>query len=173
MPAAVADFVTASDLTDYRAGDPDTLLRQAQAAIRRYCGWHIAPEVTETITLDGSGSRSLWLPSLYVTDIASVTVEGIVKDVDDYDWSTNGYVSSRFGTWSIRPRQIVVEFTHGYDDIPDDLIGVAVAMAGRAAASPAGPKRQTVGPFSVEWDSPGPLQHERDILDQYKLPPRP
>jgi hypothetical protein len=173
VAVALPDFAEPSDLDDYRSGDDAAALRQAQGRIRRYCGWHIAPEVTETITLDGTGSSSLWLPSLYVTDIASITVEGVLESADNYDWSANGYVNARYGTWSCRPRQIVVELTHGYADIPDELVEVAVAMAARGTASPGGPKRQTVGPFSVEWDIPGPLQHERDILDLFKLPPRP
>jgi hypothetical protein len=170
---ALPDFAEASDLTDYRAGDPATIIAQAQGAIRRYCGWHIAPSVIETITLDGSGSRSLWLPSLHVTDIVSVTDEGTQVAADDYDWSQTGYIHRRYSCWTSRPRQIVVELIHGYDNIPPELIGVAVSLASRRASSPGGYKRETAGPFSVEFGGREFLQEELAVLDQFKLPPRP
>lgn len=170
---ALPDFATTDDLADYRSGDPATIVRQAQGAIRRYCGWHIAPEVTETITLDGSGSRSLWLPSLYVTDIASITIEGEVKSADDYDWSANGYVWSRYGYWTCRPRQIVVELTHGYSDIPEELVGVASSLAARRASSPAGVRREQAGQVSMEYGAREFLADELQVLDRFKLPPRP
>lgn len=178
---SLPDFAEVSDLEDYRAGDPATLVRQAQGAIRRYCGWHVAPEVSETLVLNGNGSQSLWLPSLYVTDIASITDCGDVVDVDDYDWSVNGFVQRRYGCWTFRARQIEVELTHGYDDIPDELIGAAMSIAARAASSPSGAVQETTGPFSVRYATTAEgasggvalLQHEKAILDRFKLPPRP
>lgn len=170
---ALPDFAEVSDLDDYRGGDDEAILAQAQGAIRRYCGWHVAPSIPETLTLDGSGSRSLWLPSMYVTAVASITDCGTTVDAADYDWSANGYVRRRCGCWSPRPRQIVVTLTHGYEDIPPELIGVAVSMATRRASSPAGVRREQTGPFSVEYAGSDLLQQERDILDQFKLPPRP
>jgi hypothetical protein len=169
---ALPDFVQVADLEDYRAGDPDTLVRQAQATIRRYCGWHIAPNITETVTLDGNGGRNLSLPSLYVTDIDSITELGDLVDVADYDWSVDGRVHRRYCSWTTRPRQVIVEFEHGYDLIPDDLIQVAVSLANRRSSSPAGIRRETTGPFSVEYGIDF-LQDERDVLNLYKLPPRP
>ena len=39
-----------------------TPIQAAEGAVRRYCGWHIAPVATETLVLDGTGTR-LALPS--------------------------------------------------------------------------------------------------------------
>jgi len=90
---SVPDFVTVPDLEAFRSGDDAAIVRQTQAAIRRYCGWHIAPSITETITLDGDGSRHLWLPSLHVTAVTAVTNGDTVLDVSsDLDWSESGYV---------------------------------------------------------------------------------
>lgn len=170
---AVADFVVGSDLTDYRAGDADTIVAQAQGAIRRYCGWHIAPEVTETITLDGSGSKHLWLPSLHVTDVSEVTDLGDVVDTDDYDWSANGYIQRRSGCWTYRARQVTVTLTHGYSEIPPELVGVAVAVASRKLASLTGARREQAGQVSFEFGPHDLMMDERATLDLFKLPPRP
>ena len=39
----------------------------AQAAVRAYCGWHIAPSLSETLVLDGTGARAFILPTLHLT----------------------------------------------------------------------------------------------------------
>ena len=46
-------------------------VRAAGAAVRGYCGWHVAPEVEQTITLDGTGGPTLVLPSLLVKAITA------------------------------------------------------------------------------------------------------
>lgn len=169
----IADFVLPADLDDYKAGDPTTLLAQAQSAIRSYCGWHVAPNITETLLLDGRGSSHLWMPSLFVTEVTTVVNEGTTLTSEEYDWSADGYLQRRNGYWSSRPRQVSVTLTHGYEDIPADLVGVAVARAARFASSPAGVKREQAGSVSLERESNGFLADELAILDHYKLPPRP
>lgn len=170
----LADFVDTTDLSDFRAGDPATLVGQAQSRIRSYCEWHVAPKITETILVDGRGSPSLQLPSLHVVDVTSITNEGELVDPDDYDWSADGYVVlNNGGWWSRRPRQVEVVFQHGYEDVPADLVGVAVALASRLATSPSGVKREAAGAVSLEYGSSDFFADEREILDRYKLPPRP
>lgn len=178
--SAAPDFVESTNLADYTAAAAAEILLQVQAAIRSYCGWHIAPSIQETVKLDGRGSRHLWLPSLYVTEVTAVSNEGTALTDVEYDWSESGYIESRYGCWTTRPRQVEVEFTHGYDDIPADVVGVAVAVAARAIASPSGATRQQVGAVALGYATVNGasggialLQHERDILDQYRLPPRP
>jgi hypothetical protein len=174
------DIVDATDLAVYLAGTPESIVRQVQATIRSFCGWHVAPELEEELTLDGRGLNHLWLPTLKVKAIASVTDEGNALTSDDFDWSESGYLERRTGTWSTRPRQIVVELTHGYAEIPDDLIGAAVAIAARASSSPSGSVREQTGPFARDFGQVNGvaggialLEQEKDILSRYKLPPRP
>jgi hypothetical protein len=166
-------FVDATDLADFRAGDPATVVGQAQARVRSYCQWHVAPEITETVTLDGRGSKFLALPSLRVAEITSVTEEGTLLTTDDYDWSASGYIERRNGYWTERPRQIVVVFKHGFVDVPDDLIGVAAAWAARAATSPSGVRREAAGGVSRDYGDSDLFADEKAILDRYRLPPRP
>lgn len=175
---AAPDFVSAGDLAKYRDGDDTAILRQVQAAIRRWCGWHIAPAVTETLTLDGDGSRHLSLPSLYVTEIAAITHRGVELDPADVDWSESGYIELRHGRWTDRPRQITVTLTHGYPDIPEDVVELAVSLAARAAASPAGALSESAGGVSLtfgSWNGVAGgialLSHEKELLSEYRIPP--
>lgn len=176
------DFVYTDDLDKYTSGDEQAIIEQVQAAVRSYLKWHLSPEITETVTLDGDGSNYLWLQSLNVTGVTSVTNEGTVLTSDDYDWSANGYLklTGWCDYWSTRPRQVVVTFTHGFSEPPADVVGVVAAIASRAATSPtgttseqAGQVRLTYGTFNGVSGGVALLQHERDILNVYRIPARP
>lgn len=174
----LADLV---DLESFLTGDEASILEQVSAAIRSFCGWHIAPSRSEDLTVDGKGSRLLWLPTMYLTGVSNVTSDGDVVDPDRYDWSATGYVELRHGWWSCRPRGVVASVTHGYAEIPAEVVEVIVSVAARAVASPSGFTREQVGQVAFSHALSGEgvsggvslLGHERGILSRYTLPPRP
>lgn len=157
-------------------GVDETHWAAATSAIRRYCGWHIAPEVTETLTLDGPGGTLLRLPSLYVTDVVSVTNDGTA--VTDPEWSANGLIR---GCWTSKFRGVVVTFTHGYEVCPADVSTVAEHMARQAAyLAESGPVQVNVaGPFTAQLSAAalagavGLSGQHRGVLDRYRLAPSP
>lgn len=81
-------------------------------------------KATDTITLDGTGSRTVRLPVYPVLD---------VKDVQCHDrtvtpeWSADGLL--RFPDPVDGWRSIRVIYTHGYDPIPGDVIDVVLEQA--------------------------------------------
>ena len=86
-----------------------------QDLIRGYCGWHISPEMTETVVLDAPpGGKLLLLPSLYVTEISSLKVDGRPLS-GPFEFSPSGMVRGNFGC---KLGSIEVTFTHGYEDAP-------------------------------------------------------
>jgi hypothetical protein len=105
----------------------------ATAAVRRYCGWHVAPAEVETVTLDGPGSPLLVLPTLHVVSISSIVENDVAVPMDFVKWSVDGRVrktrnypldSSWFGAapwgwWTGEFQGITVTMNHGYDDAPD------------------------------------------------------
>lgn len=148
--------------------DVDRLL-QAEALVRSYCGWHIAPSRTETVTLAGSDSRTLILPSLYVTDVASVTTYGgEVVPVESYDWTSAGVISRGWRVWDCRP--VTVVFTHGYAEPPADVTSVVQAIARRAVAAPDGRTIVQVGQVRYSDRSTDDRDTEAATLDRYRLP---
>jgi len=171
-------IVTTTDLTAYQGGDADSLLEQATAMVRRYCGWHITPSAAETVRLVGSGTSVQMLPSLHVAGITSVTYDGDALTSDDYEWSEVGSVSllkdgpyfSQLCGYPTKP--IVVELTHGYDEALD-LGGVILGLVTRAQNSPKGVTRSQAGPYSDYYAGGGFLADDLAILDRYRLPPRP
>lgn len=147
--------------------DPTTA---GEAAVRAWCGWHVAPSATETIQVDSDGARVALLPSLLVTGISEVRDEdGAIVDASSYRWRKNGVVR---GQWACG---VLYEFdiTHGYDEMPLELQDVIDKIDADGLEAGAAVQSRTVGPFSETYDlSSAPLS-VKAVLDRYKLPPRP
>lgn len=152
------------------ARDLQFWLDAANQAVRSYCGWHVAPVITETVRLDGDGRHTLLLPTGRLLRVDAVTNDG-VDVLDLVDPSTKGMLEIRGRRWSDRLGGIVVTITHGHDQAPD-LAGVIATAAARGATTGlnAGIAQQAVGPASVRYvDSIPLLQSEKDILDPYRI----
>lgn len=169
MPAG--PIVTTTDLTAYQSGDPQSLIDSATAEVRGYCGWHVTPSLSETVTLDASGGTSLMLPSLHVTAVTAVLADGTALTTDDYAWSQVGVLTYLTGCWPVKAGSVVVTFTHGYDDALD-LAQVILARATRTKSNPTSAKTMTAGPFAESFDSVF-FADERATLDRYRIPSRP
>lgn len=143
----------------------------AAAYIKAYCGWHVAPVITETVVLDGQGGWSLILPTLRLTDLTEVTSDGAA--VDGLQWSEAGMV--RGCHWSHKLRGIQVTMTHGYEDTPPELVAAGVRITDLMAAT-AGVASETTGPFTVSYRdmSVGGSglgdPYVAAVLDRYRLP---
>lgn len=109
----------------------------ARAAARRYCGWHVTPVETETITVDGPGGLVLSLPTLRLVQLMSITENGRPVDPATLLVSpSTGQVRKRSGAyWTSNPGGITVEMEHGFDEAPDFDAAVEQAAAALQAAS--------------------------------------
>lgn len=152
----------------------------ASARVRSYCRWHVFPSLTETLTLDGPGQPFVMLPSMYVTDVASVTEDGVLVDASLYEWSQTGQLW-RAGRWTGHFRGLAVEFTHGYDVVPDAVRDVVIAVAKRLPVGMSGVTQESAGGVSRLYGgilggaaalSETFTALERTELAPYRLPPR-
>ena len=167
----------ADDIVDVSADlGPQWWVRAAQGAVRRYCGWHVAPSIAETLRLDGYGGRVLTLPSKHVTAIASVTV-GEEDWLDRCDWSEAGTVLLRSGRWPDAPGAISVGLTHGWasDEVPE-VAALILTIGKRARSQPGLIASQSVNGASVSYQTGGGaplsvplLSIEKEMLDPYRL----
>lgn len=133
-----------TDLTQWRAADQDTFLAMVCAEVRAFCGWHIAPSLEVTNRVCWFGDKGLvTLKSTYVTDVASVVVEGQTLTAgSDYTWEEpKGWLRLHPTTWAFPPpRQepsACVTFTHGYTDTPQDVKAVIFEVLATALELPA------------------------------------
>jgi hypothetical protein len=138
------------------------------AAVRSWCGWHIAPSATETVKVESEGGRVILLPSLHVTDVTAVRDEsGSV--IATYKWRENGIVR---GYW--RAEELYAfDITHGYDEMPPEIQAIidqidADGVGSRAVtAESAGAFSRSFGTADLESQ---PLS-VRAVIARYKLNP--
>ena len=173
----IASPVAASDLASYQAGDVDSLLEQATALVRSFCGWHVSPSVAESVTVSEWQKGAILLPSLHITAVTSVVEDGTTLVPTDYLWDEAGIVGRLGVPWTTRGKAVTVTFTHGWDRAPD-FEAVILAVASRAQASPDGVTRRQVGLVSESYSQTSAnvaggvslLAHEKDALRAYRLP---
>lgn len=152
-------------------------LEQAEALVRNFCGWHIAPSrVVTDSKIRGTGGATLLLPSLHVTAVSSVTDNETVLTVeDDFTWSPAGVLTNK-GHWSTD--LVTVTYTHGYTTVPPEVTAIVQAVAQRAIDNPGSMTRRTVGPFTDAYSTTSPgqvatlalLDSEKETLRRYRLP---
>lgn len=164
-------LIELSKFRELMAGDglEEWQLIVASGAIRSYCGWHVAPVESETLTLDGHGGTILDLPTLRLVSLEEVRVQGAV--VQAPEWSSDGTIR---GSWPDVWRSIEVDMTHGFD-APADLLGIVVDAAARAVSAELGGQAEVMGPFSFSASegSTSLFDHELAVLDRYRLPSLP
>lgn len=172
----VASFLK-RDLDAYDAATAAQLVTATSDLVIEYCGWHITPSITETVTIDGSGNRVLALPTLYLTNLASVTEAGLALDVTTLDWSAHGIVVKRNGAaWTTRRRGVAAEMTHGLAAAPAWLKTLVCAVVGRALLTPVGVEREVAGGEQVMYARDAPagtvvlLDVEQRMLDRLAIP---
>lgn len=159
------------------------LLEQVSAAIRNYCGWHIAPLLEDQVLVeDGSGANVQMLPTLHIVEVTAVVDGGQVLDVSaDLEWSEAGFLTRERGTcWTSKLRGVRVTLDHGYAETPPEVRGVVFDALERGT-SPTGVVREQKGPFSVTYSQAGfnqaaganLLPAELGVLDRYRISNRP
>lgn len=151
-------------------------LNAAHGAVRRECGWHVAPILEETLTLDGSGGRALLLPSRRVVELLQVLNDG--ADVTaDVDLSAAGVLELQCGSWTRRLGRVSVKLRHGWapDEVPE-VAALIATLAKRGGSSPGIVARQSVNGASVDYVTAGGaplsiplLADEKRTLDPYRL----
>lgn len=167
----------ATELATWLDVSEEDRLEQAEALVRSYCGWHIAPPRASQVFLQKTASGVILLPSLYVTAIVSVADAETTFTASDYIFTTDGQVY-RPGLWW--EAGTTVTFTHGYTNAPPEVTAIVQAVAQRSLDNPGGVSSQGAGPFSVAYSSSAQsgtavslLEAEKAVLRLYRVPVAP
>lgn len=178
-------FATPEELMAFTAGlvdmaDPraQIILDGATAALQKYAGWHIAPAMPVTVYLDG-GSNLLYLPTLKLNSVESITVDGTALAATDYEWSriTGNIRSKTLTSFPDSWGGTVVVFNSGYATVPVELKQIVLQVSALALSSPTGATREQAGQVSMMWATTAPgvsggltlLQRDLAIIDQYRI----
>lgn len=174
-PLATAAELQATGVT----GTPEAVemaLRRASARVRRYTGQDFTFVENDTVELRG-GERVLVLPQrplvvdaqhpLTVTEVADFAdVE--LEAVENRDYSRLGNELTRGYPWQAPTRlmgwpwnrvqgvwadKVRVTYSHGYNEIPDDILDVVLDLATMNLTNPNGLRSETVGGESLTYAS--------------------
>lgn len=175
---SVGPLAETTDLDALLAGDAQAAIDRATSDVRGRCGWHVAPSLTETITVRApfkGGRAVLFLPSLLVTAVDAVRVDGVTLDVNDYAWDETGRLALTGGGPFARDCVVEVDLTHGYATVPEDLQGLVLSLAARSKDDPKGNLVQVArGPFSEQYNPGGVAgfnpKAEADVIARYRIP---
>lgn len=148
------DLITVSDFnaaTNNRyAGDAriEPAIAAASAAIRAYCGWHVAPVLDCSITLDGEAG-DIWLPTNALASVTSAKVGGEDVTVD----GSNRRGRVRLAHKACGLGNVEVGYTAGYDVAAcPDLMGVVVQrVMASVAMTTYGVSQETAGGVSISY----------------------
>lgn len=175
-------FASVDELADYLQVDfePEDrvrahrLLETATGVIQRAARQTFEAVVADSVALLPTNTNLLLLPELPVTDVVSVTVQGSAMDSGAYLWTVSGllYALLPNACWT---HEATVVYDHGFAVIPDDIVAITIAMAGRAWQNPRGVLSEQIGTYSARYpnDRSGLilLPEEKELVGSYR--PRP
>ena len=157
-----------------------SILKDASAAVRNYTHQEFTlGTTTERLRVRRGTVR---LPQRPVVSVASVV--NVAGGSAPFQWDgldtlcTTGRGFDTFG-WEpflVAPRVVDVTYTHGYNPIPDDIIGVVCSISIRALGrkpEDAGLTSESIAGYSYSIGAAGAaggfgmLQDERNVLDGY------
>lgn len=172
------DLVSPEDLSAFPdAPFADEVVDAAVAELRASAGWHIAPERTETITLDSEGGTLVTLPSLRVVAVSAVrdVCGEVAMPVAGFRWSRSGVMHGH--CWPQGFQSLEVDLTHGYETCPGDLLPVVAAIA-QGIKFNSSVSQQSAGPFAQTATNLSTLGSwlDRSIggtLSRYRIAARP
>jgi hypothetical protein len=171
LPLATADDLAAALQRPVDDAQAALALRRASARVRKYCRQDITLMENETVTLPGN-SRVLRLPQrpLLLDDEHPLTVIELfgISDVEypaleKRDYTRVGTELTRGEAWwaptrlmgwpwmrpqGIWAQRVRVTYSHGYAEVPDDIVDVVLDVAAMSLTNPQGLRAESIDDYS-------------------------
>jgi hypothetical protein len=176
-PLATAAELNAVAQTTVDATAADIALASASAIIRRWTRQTITKVADDVATLRVIDECELVLPQRPVVSVSQVKVNSLVLQ----DWVLSGDRLLRTGGWRRLPGTttypdpglVEVTYTHGWDEVPDDVRAVCLDLATMSVTNPAGLRSVAIDDYSrtfaAETLGTGTLSAaHREILRDYR-----
>lgn len=179
------------DLTAQEAARAEALLNDASAVVRAYTRQTFDLATDDEVVLRATGGR-ITLPGRPVQDVSRVEVIGGSEALPDFtlaDWLFDGIDTVRIGEGAAvinlpeawwdddgYPGTYRVTYTHGYAEVPGDVLAVVCGVVLRVLTNPSGYRSETVGSYSVTYAVPATgeqlgtnlTRYEMKALDRYR-----
>ena len=191
-------------LTSDQVTAANRLLDMASGMVRRYTRQNITVVTNDVITLPGNWGNTLLLPQRPVTSVSSVVMNGATmpntqwKLVDgnlflgtgafmpDYGstiWGGSalwGPAGSNQGpqaignTWQGPTAQITVTYTHGFSEVPQDIVNEVAGMVALQLNAEVGINMEQIGSYKVQYarNSAGGMalsEETKSVLNYYRI----
>jgi hypothetical protein len=138
--ATAADLAAATQRSDIPDATAELALASASAVIRSWTRQSISRIADDVVTLRVLASSELVLPQRPVVSVSRVRVNELVLQ----DWVLSGDRLLRTGGWRRLPGTttypdpglVEVTYTHGWEEIPDDIRAVCVDLAAMTSVNP-------------------------------------
>lgn len=176
------------------AEDPTALLalETASGVVRNETDQQLDLVTDDQVRLMADGSGVLFLPQWPVVAVSAVSEGNTALVVADaLVWTRIGMLTRTGRPWLAGP--VTVTYSHGYAELPADVVGVVLAIAGRlygdsratlSAAGSSGLASEQLGSYAVSYQAPGSqntafwgagaawllLPSEGRLLARYRLP---
>lgn len=150
----VPPLISAETFSDLTGGKWDTdprvsaAIDAASAAVRSFCGWHVAPNVACRAVVDGDGMRSVWLPTTVLTSVESVQLSA--SELSGIQWSRIGQVMPDQRA-PIGLQTVTVDYHAGLSEVPADVAAVVAGVVVRSIALSYGVASESAGGVSVSY----------------------
>lgn len=187
-----APFISRQDLSDSLGRDVTSdagalsAVDMACQIVRTFCEQLFDQVTADEIVLDGTGTDTLLLPELPVNAVGTVVVISPYSGTTtygtaDYKLNGNGILFAgtaigplscgwpNAGIWPEGRQNVTVTYDHGYEVVPTDVRGIALALAERRAVQ--GPAMaETLGGQSISYAAASTelTPTERLILGKYR-----
>ncbi len=202
---ALPNLINATDFANFtngKFGTTDTRIASniasASAAIRNFCGWHVAPSLDCGMLYNVhdlrdafiGGDLLIQLPATFVTNVEKVVINAvwnseeddwdgeIITDPTRFDWGLGGGMLKVYDVGSLdRKSKLFVKYTAGFTDAAIPLIKeVACNGVVHALTNTYGVNSEAAGGVSVSYNaswagkgSTALANDTRDALAPYKI----
>ncbi|MEV0823847.1 hypothetical protein [Nonomuraea rubra] len=158
MLATLAD-VTARlgrELEPEETARVDALISDVSALVQAYTRRTFGRAVNDVITLTSPADQMLELPGGPVHQVMQVSIDGHPVT----DWSLVQSTLWRRWGWrlhwlDLKPSEVTVTYTHGADDVPDDVKTVVCQEVIRLLSGTPGVQAESVGDVSITYADSG------------------
>ncbi len=132
------------------------LLAIASAAVRAFCHQVLSRVTGDVVSFPSSGTDVLVLGQRPVVEVARVEVGSVPAGA--FTWDPTGALRRVDGLpWGRRAERVRVTYTHGFDPIPADLVGLVAAKVANAlaagVANPGGLRSLQAGAMSETYSN--------------------
>lgn len=167
-------LVSPDDLTSY-PGAPfaDAVVDSAVAWLRDEVGWHVAPLVTETVTLDSLGGRTLILPTRHLVSVTEVRDVTESTPIVMTGWRRSRRTGMLFLScgWPQGFESIELDLVHGFEETPKQLLPVVVELCQSGMVN-SRVSQESAGGESISLRTGGALGTESiAVLDRLTIHP--